>query len=102
MTSPQIERAAAYRRAQAALADLKGSVYSLLSCGPLCGMSNAQIGRSLGIYHGHEGHEGHIPRTLLGIMEGEGVVEQHAESKLWKLRTLEMDSASRTAGSGCP
>ena len=33
------------------------------------------IGRGLGIYGGHVNHEGHIPRTLLSIMESEGVVE---------------------------
>jgi hypothetical protein len=44
------------------MADLKGAVYELLesSDSPL---SNAEIGRRLGIYQGHVGHEGHISRT---------------------------------------
>lgn len=49
-------------------------------------MKNAEIGRSLGIYMGHVRHEGHISRTLLGMMEEEGVVEQDSETKKWKLK----------------
>jgi hypothetical protein len=40
----------------------------------------------LGIYHGHVGHEGHIPRTLLTIMAVEAVVEQIPTTKRWPLR----------------
>jgi hypothetical protein len=75
-----------YQRAQSALADLKGAIYETLSLSQLEGMTNAQIGRSLGIYTGHVGHEGHIPRTLLAIMEQEGVVEQDEKSKRWTIR----------------
>ena len=60
------------------------SIESLVDAGP-DGLSNAQIGRRLGIYTGHKGHEGHIPRTLLAIMEAEHVVEQDNERKLWRL-----------------
>lgn len=50
-------------------------------------MTNAEIGRTLGIYSGHVGHEGHISRTLLAIMESEGVVSQHSDSKRWRIRS---------------
>ena len=50
------------------------------------GLKNSDIGRQLGIYMGHVEHEGHIPRTLLAIMESEGVVEQDNETKAWRLR----------------
>ena len=76
-----------YHRAQSALTDLKAAIYDVLHAGPAQGMSNAQIGRMLGIYTGHVGHEGHIPRTLLAIMEQEGVVEQKREDKRWVIRT---------------
>lgn len=73
-----------YHLAQQALANLKSSIYILLEKN-VEGMSNAEIGRSLGIYQGHIGHEGHIPRTLLGLMQQEGVVEQNADNKHWYL-----------------
>ena len=70
------------------MAELKTAVYSLLRAGPVAGLRNADIGRALGIYAGHVEHEGHIPRTLLALMEREGVVQQHPETKLWTVRTL--------------
>ena len=75
----------AYFIAQKAIADLKAAIYLTLKNAPDDGMTNAQIGRSLGIYTGHVGHEGHIPRTLLAIMESEGIVEQGADKK-WKIK----------------
>ena len=77
----------AYQLAQKALVDLKTSIYALLKAGPEEGLTNAQIGRGLGIYMGHVGHEGHIPRTLLAIMEVEGIVDQDKRSKKWKIKT---------------
>lgn len=74
-----------YGRAQSAVANLKTAIYELLQNSD--GMTNAEIGRSLGIYKGHVGHEGHIPRTLLGLMEAEGVVEQSVGDKKWKLKS---------------
>lgn len=76
----------AYKLAQKAISDLKAAVHYTLSSAPPEGMSNAEVGRSLGIYQGHIRHEGHIPRTLLGLMENEGVVEQISETKKWKLK----------------
>ena len=75
----------AYQLAQEAMAGLKSSVYLLLQ-GSTEGLSNAAIGRSLGIYLGHRGHEGHISRTILSLMQAEGVAEQDPATKAWKLR----------------
>lgn len=74
-----------YLVAQDAMAKLKSAVWLLLRDAPE-GLTNAAIGRSLGIYSGHIGHEGHISRTILGLMAAEGVVEQVAASKAWRLR----------------
>lgn len=79
----------AYHLAQRAMADLKAAIVTLLWQAPDDGLSNACIGRSLGIYQGHKGHEGHIPRTLLSIMESEGVVKQDPQSKKWRLQQVE-------------
>lgn len=79
--------AEAYQRAQRAIADLKTAVFSVLAVAGEAGLRNADIGRSLGIYAGHEEHEGHIPRTILAMMQDEGVVEQDAASKRWRLRS---------------
>lgn len=61
-----------YALAQAAIANLKAAIHALLFASSPEGLTNAQIGRSLGIYMGHIGHEGHIPRTHLAVMENEG------------------------------
>lgn len=74
-----------YNNTQEALVILKSSIYNLLFKYP-DGLSNAQIGRSLGIYEGHVGHEGHVSRTLLAMMEAEGVVEQNQNNKIWSIR----------------
>ncbi|QDU75317.1 hypothetical protein Pan97_23470 [Bremerella volcania] len=76
----------AYQLAQQAIANLKSAIYLVLESAPSNGLTNAEIGRSLGIYAGHVGHEGHIPRTVLGLLESEGVVQQDSDSKRWTLR----------------
>jgi hypothetical protein len=78
----------AYVLAQEAMAKLRIAVHVILESAPE-GLTNARIGRSLGIYPGHVGHEGHIPRTILALMEAEGTVEQDGDTKLWTLRTAE-------------
>jgi len=78
-----------YVLAQDAMAKLREAIYLLLNEAPASGLKNAQIGRSLGIYSGHVGHEGHISRTVLALMEAEGVVEQNVETKTWKIRNSE-------------
>jgi len=77
--------ASLYVRAQRAIAELKGTVYELIATSPQ-GISNADVGRQLGIYQGHIGHEGHISRTILGMLEAEEVITQDKKSKLWSQR----------------
>lgn len=75
-----------YRIAQRAMAELKAAIRAVLEVAPDKGLKNVEIGRTLGIYTGHEGHKGHIPRTLLALMEQEGLVTQDSESRRWRLR----------------
>lgn len=82
----------AYGLGQRAMADLKTAVVMVLREIPESGLTNAEIGRYLGIYAGHKGHEGHIPRTLLALLEGEGVVIQDPGSKEWHLRAAGQSS----------
>lgn len=84
MTTPQSNHP--YFLAQTAMAQLKAAVHIVLGNAGPAGLKNSEIGRLLGIYTGHVEHEGHIPRTLLAIMEAEGVVEQDKKTKVWCLR----------------
>lgn len=74
-----------YKAAQIAMASLKAAVREEVANAGADGITNAVLGRKLGIYTGHKGHDGHISRTLLGILESEGVVTQDQASKLWTL-----------------
>jgi hypothetical protein len=74
-----------YLSAQQGLALLKAAVVMLLGKHYPEGLKNSQLGRALGIYMGHIGHEGHISRTVLTILEGEMIVQQDPDSKSWKL-----------------
>jgi hypothetical protein len=87
----------AYQLAQRAIADLKAAVYAALAEAPGEGLTNAEIGRSLGIYAGHVEHEGHIPRTLLALMEKEGVVQQAPGTKRWTIRRHSPEEAEADA-----
>jgi hypothetical protein len=82
----KVNMSSTYQLAQKAIADLKAAIYETLAHAPETGLSNAAVGRSLGIYTGHVGHEGHIPRTILSLMESEGVVQQNKETKQWTLK----------------
>jgi hypothetical protein len=82
-----------YRHAQLAVAQLKAAVHFVLAGSPH-GLTNAQVGRTLGIYGGHVGHEGHISRTLLALLESEGVAEQDLSTKRWRLK----DHPQKTEG----
>lgn len=82
-------RFAAYNKAQVAIADLKSAIYLLLLDAPDDGLRNADIGRALGIYMGHADHVGHIPRSMLALMQTEGVVAQDVETKRWRLTGFE-------------
>ena len=75
-----------YRQAQRAMADLKAAAREAISLAEAGGLTNAELGRGLGIYAGHAGHEGHISRTLLAMLEAEGVVQQDEETKRWTLK----------------
>ena len=72
-----------YRIAQRAMADLKACVLTLLEDAGDEGLRNVDVGHALGIYAGHAGHEGHIPRTLLEMMAKEGVARQDEDSQRW-------------------
>lgn len=74
-----------YFKAQTAMAYLKAAVQEVLAEASDTGLRNSEIGRKLGIYMGHVEHEGHIPRTVLAMMENEGVVEQDKETKHWRM-----------------
>jgi len=73
-----------YFKAQMGMTNIKEAVYALLKDHDPKGLRNVDIGKNLGIYGGHKGHEGHISRTILEIMQSEGVIEQR-EDKLWYL-----------------
>jgi hypothetical protein len=75
-----------YQKAQRAIADLKAAIHELFN-NENTELTNVEIGKSLGIYHGHSGkHQGHISRVLLELMQAEGVVEQDKKTKAWKLK----------------
>jgi hypothetical protein len=87
-----------YLTAQRAIADLKAAVLSLLQAtdSPL---TNAEIGRTLGIYMGHVGHEGHISRTILGLLQTESLVVQD-ENRAWTATSLTSKSDSHRGQPG--
>jgi len=75
-----------YQKAQRAMADLKTAIHELF-IDENTELTNVEIGKSLGIYHGHSGkHQGHISRVLLELMQAEGVVLQNKKTKVWKLK----------------
>lgn len=80
----------AYQIAQESITGLKSAVYLLLKGQGEKGLKNVQIGKALGIYMGHIGHEGHIPRTILALMESEGVVKQNKSSKKWTCADIDL------------
>lgn len=84
-----------YLQAQRAIAELKAAVRDALAKAPATGLTNAELGHMLGIYSGHVGHEGHIPRTLLAMLESEGIAVQDPATKRWTLRTM-FESTSDT------
>ena len=79
--------ARAYGMAQGAMSELKAAIFLLLTEASEPGLRNVDIGRALGIYAGHEAHEGHIPRALLSIMESDGTVSQDSETKRWTIQS---------------
>ena len=74
----------AYQLSQRALADLKSAILIVLTENEIP-MKNVDLGKLLGLYHGHVGHQGHITRTLLELMKSDGVVNQSDETKEWSI-----------------
>lgn len=81
-----------YAKAQKGITLLKVAIHEYLKVKEGRGATNAEIGRALGIYTGYssretetstKAQEGHIPRTILGYMEDEGVV--YKKDKRWHL-----------------
>ncbi len=72
-----------YQTAQRALADLKAAVLAYLRSCPVP-QRNADVGRALGIYGGHIGHEGHVSRTILNLLQEEGLIRQDGDKGPWK------------------
>ena len=62
------------------MSELKGAVYGLLANSN--GLTNSEAGRRLGIYQGHVGHEGHVGRTILALLEAEEVIVQDKDTKI--------------------
>lgn len=75
----------AYSLAQQAMQLLRIAIYKSLEASPDDGLRNSELGRSLGIYMGHAGHQGHVTRTVLALMENEGAVVQDPDSRKWRL-----------------
>lgn len=71
-----------YHKAQYGITLIKDAVYIILKETYPNGLRNVDIGKRLGIYSGHVKHEGHISRTILEMMQAEGVIEQK-QDKLW-------------------
>ena len=87
-----MERETPYELAQKGITFLKSAVYNLLLQNQNdSGLTNAELGRALGIYGGHVRHEGHISRTILSIMESEGVVIQDKKSKRWRVKNIVLE-----------
>ena len=72
-----------FAHVQQGMSHLKIAVYELLNTADSNGLKNVEIGRELGIYCGHEGHEGHISRTILAMLEHDDLVTQDKQSKAW-------------------
>lgn len=70
-------------QARAGIYLLKLAVYNYLKLNGNAGLTNAEIGKNLGIYMGHARHQGHISRTILALLEKEGKVFQDKDSKRW-------------------
>ena len=86
MNPEQEIRMRAYRRAQRAPAELRAAAAEILATAAPKGLRKSQVGRLLGIYRGHVRHQGHISRTVLEMLQEDGVAEQNGERGHWRLR----------------
>jgi len=76
-----------FSKAQQGIHLIKTAIYELLLDNPR-GLTNAEIGKQLGIYRGYAGQnkqQGHICRTLLEHLKEDFVVDQRTEQsrKVW-------------------
>jgi hypothetical protein len=90
-----------YLQAQHAVAELKSAVLGIVELAGKSGLKNSQVGRALGIYAGHVRHEGHISRTILAMLESEGLLRQEPASKKWFVNSLE-EMDKRAVGETAP
>lgn len=86
-------KSVSYGKAQEGMRLLKVAIHEVLEQAPEEGLTNAQIGRTLGIYGVHVEHEGHISRSLLEQMKNDQVVEQLSPRGPWRLRNHFSDDA---------
>lgn len=91
-----------YLMAQTAIAQLKSAIHMVLSRAGTEGLRNTDIWRLLGIGRGHVRHKEHIPRTLLAMMEDEGVVEQDPDTRRGKLRQAADAESPESEADGQP
>ena len=77
-----------YGMAQDGINRIKSAILGLIIQAGDDGMRNVEIGKSLGVYSGHTAgeHEGHISRSLLNILQNEGMVEQRTDKKWYPIR----------------
>ena len=73
--------------AQKGLVEIKSAVLGYLKLNADRSLKNVEIGRALGIYGGHVGHEGHISRLALELLKADGLVDQSPD-KSWHLKDL--------------
>jgi len=65
-----------------ALSELRGVVHAKLLENK-DGLTNAQLGRSLGLYMGHVGHQGCVSRTILEMLKENEMAWQDPATKRW-------------------
>lgn len=73
-----------FRLAQDGLGKIKSAVFGYLQQEHPRALTNAEIGRALGIYGGHVGHVGHLSGTALELLKADGLVRQN-DDKAWSL-----------------
>ena len=84
-----------YQVTQRSRSDLKASARLLIESASSQVLTNVETGRTPRIYSGHAGHEGHIPRTILALLENEGVVDQDKKMECWRFRVHAKDSVDQ-------
>ena len=83
-----------YRRAQVALADLKAAARGVLLSAPSDGLADDDVGRLLGLNALSGTADGQLTRTILGVLEAEGVATKD-EGERWHFRTRSGSDAAQ-------